>query len=116
MFFGLIGAGLNLGVFAAAWAAVLVLVVVRLALVWGVTGVTARALGAETPVRRWAWMGFIAQAGLSLGLAARVARELPGFGGALATVVVGAVVVNQIIGPILWRHALIASGEAHTGR
>ncbi len=116
VFFGLIGAGLNLGVFAAAWAAVLVLVVVRLALVWGVTGVTARALGAETPVRRWAWMGFIAQAGLSLGLAARVARELPGFGGALATVVVGAVVVNQIIGPILWRHALIASGEAHTGR
>ncbi len=115
VFFGLIGAGLDLGVFAVAWAAVLVLFAVRLLLVWSVTGLAARVLGADTSVRRWAWMGFVAQAGLSLGLAARVARELPGFGGTLATVVVGAVVVNQIAGPILWRYALIASGEATTG-
>ncbi|NOZ79809.1 MAG: hypothetical protein GXP48_11655 [Acidobacteria bacterium] len=112
IFFGLIGAGLDIRVFATAWLAVLILFAVRLGLVWGVTGAMARALRADPPIRRWAWMGFVAQAGLSLGLAARVAREFPNFGGALAAVVVGAVVVNQVAGPILWRHALVASGEA----
>jgi len=57
-------------------------------------------------------MGFIAQAGFSLGLAARIAREFPTFGARLATLIVGAIVINQLIGPILWRHALVASGEA----
>ncbi len=112
IFFGLIGAGLDLGVFAAAWGAVVFLFLVRLALVWGLTGATAAALGAEPPIRRWAWMGFVAQAGFSLGLATRIARDFPAFGKTLAAVVVGSVVLNQLIGPVLWRHALVASGEA----
>ncbi len=112
IFFALVGAGLDLGVFRTAWVGVAVVVGVRLALTWGITAGTAAALGAPPAVRRWAWMGFVAQAGLSLGLASRIAREFPEFGPGLAAVIVGAVVVNQLLGPVLWRHALVASGEA----
>ncbi len=115
VFFALVGAGLDLGVFRIAWAGVAVLVLVRLVLTWGLTAAPAAMAGAPPAVRRWAWMGFVAQAGLTLGLAARIAREFPGFGARLAAVVVGAVVINQLVGPVLWRHALVASGEAGRG-
>ena len=48
---------------------------------------------------------------LSLGLAARLEHELPSVGGALATLVVAAVVVNQLVGPVLWERAIVAAGE-----
>ena len=65
---------------------------------------------------RLGWMGFIAQAGLSLGLAARVQRDLPGVGVTVATVVVAAVVINQLLGPILWQRAIVAAGEDRKNR
>ena len=51
--------------------------------------------------------GFVAQAGLSLGLAARIQRENPEFGATVATIIVAAVVVNQLINPTFE----LASGE-----
>lgn len=56
-------------------------------------------------------MGFVAQAGLSLGLAARLQRELPGIGESISALVIAAVVVNQLIGPVLWERAILAVGE-----
>jgi Kef-type K+ transport system membrane component KefB len=114
IFFALVGAGLDLSVFAAGWSVVAVLVLVRLVLVWGFTGGTVALLKGPLGARRYAWMGFVAQAGFSLGLAARIAREFPTFGARLATLIVGAVVINQLLGPILWRHALVASGEGRS--
>ena len=115
IFFGLIGAGLDLGVFSVAWLAVGLLFLIRLALLWGFTGATALALDGDPPIRRFAWMGFVGQAGFSIGLATRIAGDFPSFGKTLAAVIVGAVVVNEIVGPVLWRHALVASGEAREG-
>ena len=60
---------------------------------------------------RYGWMGFVAQAGLSLGLAARMQRELPGIGPTIAALVIAAVVVNQLLGPILWQRAIVKAGE-----
>ncbi len=110
-FFALVGAGLDLAVFAAVWMPALIFVVVRLAAVWASTRLPAALAGSAPAVVRSAWMGFVAQAGLSLGLAARVQRELPGIGPTLATLVVAAVVVNQLIGPVLWARAIRAAGE-----
>jgi len=115
VFFALVGAGLDLGVFRVAWVGVAILVLVRSVLTWALTAVPAAFMGAGPQVRRFAWTGFIAQAGLTLGLAARIAREFPGFGTKLAAIVVGTVVINQLAGPVLWRHALVASGEAGRG-
>ena len=58
------------------------------------------------------WMAFITQAGVALGLAAKVANEFS-FGPVVALTVTAEVVVNQLLGPILFKAAIIAVGEAH---
>lgn len=115
LFFGLVGASLDLGTLRLVWIPAIGFVLLRLAAVWGLTRVPARVAGAGGSAVRYAWMGFVAQAGLSLGLAARIKRELPEFGLAVATLVVAAVVVNQLVGPVLWKHALESSGEVGGG-
>lgn len=111
VFFALIGAGLNIGVFASLWLPAMIYVLVRGMAVWLMTGIPASAAGSGRAMVRFGWMGFVAQAGLSLGLAARVQREIPGIGPTIATLVVAAVVVNQVIGPVVWERAIFAAGE-----
>ncbi|MDX2438308.1 MAG: cation:proton antiporter [Acidobacteriota bacterium] len=111
VFFALIGAGLNIRIFAALWLPALIYVLVRGVGVWLMTGFPASAAGSGRHMVRFGWMGFVAQAGLSLGLAARIQREIPGIGSTVATLVVAAVVVNQLVGPILWERAILAAGE-----
>jgi hypothetical protein len=111
LFFALVGAGLDIRIFFAVWLPAVVFVVVRLAAVWWLTRLPASWAGSGSNMVRYGWMGFVAQAGLSLGLASRIQREVPDFGAAVATVVVAAVVVNQLLGPVLWERALRASGE-----
>ena len=114
IFFALVGAGLDLGIFAAVWLPALIYVVVRIGAVWSTTRVAAVAAGSGSGVVRYGWMGFVAQAGLSLGLAARIQREFPGVGATVATLVVAAVVVNQLVGPVLWERAILAGNEGST--
>jgi len=111
VFFALVGGGLDLGILSRMWFPAVVFVAIRLLLTWILTGVPARLSGAGKHIRGKAWMGFVAQAGLSLGLAARIQREMPGFGEKLALLIVAAVVINQLLGPVLWAHALKSSGE-----
>jgi Kef-type K+ transport system membrane component KefB len=111
VFFALIGAGLDVGVFAALWLPAMIYVVVRGLGVWLMTGFPASVAGSGRSTVRFGWMGFVAQAGLSLGLAVRIQHEVPGIGPAVATLVVAAVVVNQLIGPVLWERAILAAGE-----
>lgn len=111
VFFGLVGARLDLGVVLAVGAPALLYVALRFGATWSLTRGAARLAGSPPAVVRYAWTGFVAQAGLSLGLAARVATRLGGYGPALATLVVAAVVINQLVGPVLWERALRASGE-----
>ena len=115
VFFALVGADLDLGVFTVVWLPAALYVAVRLAAVWLLTRLPARVAGAGPSVVQWAWQGFVAQAGLSLGLAARIGRELEAVGERLATLVIAAVVINQLAGPVLWARALMASGEAGRG-
>ena len=116
IFFALVGAGLELGVFAAVWLPALVYVAVRALAVRLTTRMPAIVAGSGSAMVRFGWMGFIAQAGLSLGLAARIQRELPGIGTTVATLVVAAVVINQLVGPVLWQRAIVAAGEERKNR
>jgi Kef-type K+ transport system membrane component KefB len=116
IFFALVGAGLDLGIFAAVWLPALVYVAMRAIAIRVTTRLPAMAAGAGSAMARFGWMGFIAQAGLSLGLAARIQRELPGIGTTVATLVVAAVVINQLLGPVLWQRAIVAAGEDKKSR
>ncbi len=61
-------------------------------------------------------LSFITQAGVSLGLAGIVMRRFPEWGAALATTIVAIISLNQIIGPVTFKFALNAVGEARASR
>jgi len=58
------------------------------------------------------WMTLLSQAGFSLGLAAEVANQFPGWGRKFQAAIISCVIVNQLIGPVLCKLALKWSGEA----
>ena len=68
--------------------------------------------GAPDSVTRYAWIGLIPQAGLSLALMVVIQNNFPSFGGNAAVIMLSVMGLNQMIAPILLRTALIRSGES----
>lgn len=62
---------------------------------------------------RIGWMPYVTQAGVALGLATIISKEFPEWGPQFATAVIGLIVVNQILGPPLFKWAINLVGEAH---
>ena len=78
--------------------------------------VGARWLALEPAVQRFLGLALIAQAGLAVGLTLAIDDRYPLFAPAVSTVVLAAVVINEMVGPISTRFALVQSGEAGMGR
>lgn len=114
IFFTIAGAALDFGALAVAWPVAVGLALSRMAFTFLGTWFGARATGEPQAVRDLAWTGFIGQAGVTLGFAAVLADRLPAVGPTLRTVIVAAVALNQIAGPILFRWGLTRAGEAQT--
>ncbi|MBW2701066.1 MAG: cation:proton antiporter [Deltaproteobacteria bacterium] len=113
IFFSISGAGLNLAVLGSFWHVVGLLVAIRAFFTWSGTWMGSYFSAEDEAVRRHAWTGFLGQAGVSLGLAALLRARLPEMGPWLADIIVGGIVVNQILGPIAFRWALVRVGEAN---
>ena len=112
LFFALAGAGLDLGALRQTWAISLLLVAVRGGAIF-LGAYTGGHLGGDPPrFNRIAGMAFLTQAGVSLGLAMEVVRRFPEWGIEFTTVVVAVIAVNQMVGPIAMKQALVRSGEA----
>ncbi|MCF6342063.1 MAG: cation:proton antiporter [Bacteroidales bacterium] len=60
-----------------------------------------------------AWMPYLTQAGVALGLATIVAHEFPEWGYAFETIVIAIIIINQLVGPPLFKWALNIVGESH---
>ena len=112
LFFAVAGADLDMGVIPSVWQACIVLIIARAALVYGSTVLGARIAADALVVRRNAWMGYLAQAGVTLGLAAIISDRFPGWGEPVASIIIAMVAFNQLIGPPLFRYSLVRSGEA----
>lgn len=56
-------------------------------------------------------LGMLPQAGIALGLANLVKTLFPGWGEGAATLLLGTIVVNELVGPVLFRAALVRVGE-----
>ncbi len=117
IFFALAGAGVNLpllleiGLAAVLWAGL------RALGIWLGTSVGFWISGEEfrqTPprTRGLTWLGYLPQAGVALGMASLVAVSFPGWGDNVRTLVLAVVAINQVVGPIGFRYALVKSGEA----
>lgn len=111
VFFAAAGAGLDLDALEKTWMLALALVTLRVVFTFAATWLGAWAAGDPPTVRKYAWTGFLGQAGVTLGFASIVAMRLPAIGEMLQTAIIAAVAVNQIFGPPIFRLGLGASGE-----
>ncbi len=60
-----------------------------------------------------AWMPYLTQAGVALGLATIISNEFPAWGTQFETIVIAIIVINQLIGPPLFKIALNYVKETH---
>jgi len=113
LFFAVAGADLNITVLRTAWIIVTAIILTRAVALWVSTNLGAK-LGESPPVvRKHAWMGFVAQAGVTLGIANLVRERFPVWGIPVATVILAMIAVNQLVGPPAFRWALLKAGESH---
>ncbi len=110
-FFTLTGASFALNVIGEVFGVALILFGIRIVtmIIGGYTG----GVLAKDPMKfnHLGWMPYITQAGVALGLATVVANEFPGWGEQFATVIVALIVINQFIGPPLFKWAIYQVGE-----
>lgn len=112
-FFTLVGTGLKLDILAQVWPVALGLALIRVTVILIGSFGGGILAGDSAQSNRYKWMVFVTQAGVALGLAKEVAVEFPGWGDAFATTIIAMVVLNEIVGPILFKLALNRMGEAH---
>ena len=111
LFFALAGAALDLDILRSTWALALVLVLIRGVAIQVGAWTGMRLAKAPDQYRKIFGLTFITQAGVSLGLAKAVEIRFPDWGPAVATLAVATISINQIIGPVLFKHALWLARE-----
>jgi len=118
MFFALAGAKIDLASFATLWYLCLGLAVLRAALIYAGVSLGRRAAGYTEDWSKYLWFGLIPQAGVSLVLIALIVQSfdsLP-WAGEIGFLLIGVVIINELLGPIGFRHSLVKSGEANIDR
>jgi len=111
VFFTLIGATMSVDILILVWPAALILFGIRL--VTMALGSYAGSLAAKDPplFKYVGWMPYLTQAGVALGLSTAVANEFPDWGNEFATLIIAVIVLNQFVGPPLFKWALHKVGE-----
>ncbi|CAN2041032.1 Sodium/hydrogen exchanger family protein [Candidatus Magnetomoraceae bacterium gMMP-15] len=112
LFFSLAGASLNLDALCTTWALALCLAVVRALGIFSATWLAGTITKEPARNNRIAWMAYLTQAGVAIGLAQLAERQFPEIGIYLTTVVLAVITINQIIGPITFKAALNLVGDA----
>lgn len=112
VFFALAGAGLSLEALGSMWQWAVLYAGIRILGVFLACHGTMRVLGAPFRRGNLYGMSFITQAGVSIGLAGLIPRSYPEGGEVLFTLLLAVIVINQIVGPIAFKFALVKSGEA----
>lgn len=116
LFFALIGASLNLSMLRQTWLPAVFLTGFRALFIWAGAWASGRICDEPPVFSRMTGFSYIAQAGVSLGLAGILARSFPDWGSAAAVTIVAMISINQLIGPITFKYALDRVGESRAGR
>lgn len=112
-FFAITGASINVDVLKTSWLLGLIIVVARIVMLYVGSFFSGRLSGDPPRIYNNTWLGFITQAGVSLGLLAEVVRRFPELGVSIQSILVAAITLNQIIGPVAFKYALNKVGEAN---
>lgn len=100
LFFTLAGAALRLDLLTSVGLLAMALVVLRLFFKWAGTRAGIHISGKASHLRHRGWAAFVSQAGLSLGLATIIAEQFPRWGKSVAVLILAAIFINQLIGPL----------------
>jgi Kef-type K+ transport system membrane component KefB len=111
IFFAVVGAEIHMRDFfaVAGWAALAALI--RAAGFYIAIRITAVRHALPAALWKPYYLGMLPQAGVALALALLVKTKFGAWGEGLAVLLFGTIVVNETIGPILWRFALVRAGE-----
>ena len=112
-FFTLTGLSLSFDALMAVWGIALLLFFVRLASIMLGSLVGGTLAGDPLKFNLLGWMPYVTQAGVGLGLATIVAAEFPDWGESFLTLVIAVIVINQVVGPPLFKWAIKLVKEDH---
>ena len=112
IFFAISGASLDMTALQRSWLLALAIVIVRSGLKFMGTFSGAKLARTDSLVRRFGWAGFISQAGVTLGMAVIIEKEIPLWGAQFKTLILAVIALNQIVGPVLLQKLLVRSGES----
>jgi len=110
IFFAISGAAIKLDALREMWLLALIIVAVRAAAFYAGTFAAARFVPDLRAHAHSLWSGFLAQAGVTIGIASLIERRFE-WGADLETIALAVVAVNQLIGPVLLRWLLERKGE-----
>lgn len=111
IFFSIAGAGLDFSYFKTSIILIVTFVTARIFFIYIATYLGAIISKAPDKVKKYAWTGFLTNAGLTLSMVIVISKTFPEWGGFVKAVVISIIAVNQIIGPIFFKYGLIKSGE-----
>lgn len=112
-FFTITGASINFNILKAGWFLGFIVVIVRTIMIYFGCYISGKFSGDKPEIYKNTWLGFITQAGLSLGLLSEVARRFPEFGTPIQSILIAAITLNQIIGPVTFKYGLHKLGETN---
>ena len=112
-FFTIAGAGLNLKVLLNNWIPAIVFIIARG--IGKVSGVYIGGVLGDAPnvIKKYLGYGMLPQAGVAIALVLAVQSEFPDIAKLITALVLAAVAVNEIIGPLGTKFALIKAGETN---
>jgi len=112
-FFTLAGASLSLDILWQVGIFAIILFIIRLLTIIIGAYVGSSLAGDSSDIRRISWMPYVTQAGVGLGLATIVEAAYPAWGNEFSTLVIAVIVINQVVGPPLFKWAIYKVGENH---
>ena len=111
VFFFIAGTVINIPALEYMWAVAVVIVILRLIALYIGCFVAGAVIKETKVIKHMSFLGFIGQAGVSIGFANIIGNTFPDWGSEFRTLVLAIVAINQIIGPLGFKLALRAAGE-----
>lgn len=112
IFFPVASASLNLSLLKQTWLVCIPIILLRKVLVFTGINFGLRFAGDDFPnMRKYGWMGFINQSGVTLALALIIGKRFPEFGAYFKAIALGMIVMTDLYAPAMFKYALYRSGE-----
>lgn len=111
LFFVISGADLNVAVLPSLGLIGVIYIVTRVAGKYFGAFIGCTISKTSHKIRKYLGMSLIPQAGVAIGIAQLVVKELPEYGASIQAVILCATLIYELVGPIITKYSLIKAGE-----